>query len=73
MQPEQLSIKRECKSASLFSPASYSVIGQHLFENNNCAIHYDDKQFSILAHGRPHFHLTLEVTYIRTLKSEFCR
>ena len=32
LQPERLSIKRHCKSASQLSPASYSAIGQHLLE-----------------------------------------
>ena len=51
LQPERLSIKRECKSASQLSPTSYSAIGQYLLENKDSAIHYNDKQFSILAHG----------------------
>ena len=74
LQPERLSIKRQCKSASQLSPASYPAIGQHLLENKDCTIHYDDKQFSILANGRSHFRLsTLQATYIKTLKPELCR
>ena len=74
LQPDRLFIKRECKSASQLSPAGYSEIEQHLLENKDCAVRYDDKQFSILANGRLHFHLsTLEATYIKTLKPEFFR
>ena len=49
-------------------------MGQHLFENKGCAIHYDDEQCSIMANGRSRFYLsTLEATYIKTLKPELCR
>ena len=68
-----LSVKRECKSASQLSPTSYSAIRQHLLENEDCSIHYDDKQFSILATKRSHFYLsTLQATFTKTL-SELCR
>ena len=74
LQPEQLSIKRECKSASQLSPTSYSAIGQDLLENKDCAIHFDDKQLSISANGRSFFHFPiLEATYMKTLKPELRR
>ena len=51
-----------------------SAIGQHLLNNEKCASHYDDNQFSILAKGRTLFHLsTLEATFIKTLQPELCR
>ena len=38
------------------------------------ATQYDDKQFSVLAKGRSHFHFsTLEATYTKILKSKLCR
>ena len=37
---------------------STSAIGQHLLNNEKCASHYDDNQFSILAKGRTLFHLS---------------
>ena len=74
LQPEQLSIKRKCKSAFKYSSASYSAIGQRVLENKDCAIHYNDKQFSILPNGRSHIHLsTFEAIYIKILKPELCR
>ena len=51
-----------------------NAIGQHLLNNEKCASHYDDNQFSILAKGRTLFHLsTLEATFIKILQSELCR
>ena len=55
-------------------PGGFPAIGQHLLENKDCPIHYNDKQFSILANGRSLFHFsTLEATYFETLKLELCR
>ena len=60
-------------SASQLSSTSSSAIEQHLPENKDCAIHYNVKQFSLLANGRSHFYLsTLKATYIKTLKPEHC-
>ena len=53
---------------------STSAIGQHLLNNEKCASHYDDNQFSILAKGRTLFHLSnLEATFIKILQPELCR
>ena len=50
------------------------AIGQHLLNNEKCASHYDDNQFSILAKGRTLFHLsTLEATFIKILQPKLCR
>ena len=47
--------KRDCDSA----------IGQHLLENDQCALNYDNKRFSILATACSSFHLNfLEAAYI---------
>ena len=51
-----------------------SEIGQHFFRNKECAKHYEDKQFSILAKGGTHFQLfVLQATFIEILKPELSR
>ena len=53
---------------------STSAIGQHLLNNEKCASHYDDNQFSILAKGRIFFYLsTLKATIIKIFQPELCR
>ena len=43
------------------TPSVYcdSAIGQHLLENKECAKHFNDAQFFILATARPSFHLSV--------------
>ena len=49
-------------------------IVQHLLENEECAKHYNDAQYSILATARSSFHLSvLEATYINSLQPILCR
>ena len=61
---------RECKITSTSSVYCDSAIGQHLLENKECAKHFNDAQFSILATARSSFHLSvLEATYINALQS----
>ena len=44
-----------------------SDIGQHLLNNDQCALNYDNKRFSILAAACSSFHLNrLETAYIKT-------
>ena len=51
-----------------------SAIGQHLLENDQSALNYDNKRFSILATARSSFHLNLlEAAYIRTQRPVLCR
>ena len=51
-----------------------SAIGQHLLENDQCALNYDNKRFSILATARSSFHLNLlEAAYIKTQRPVLCR
>ena len=53
---KQNDIKLDCDSA----------IGQHLLENDQCALNYDNKWFSILATARSSFHLNLlKAAYIK--------
>ena len=50
------------------------AIGQHLLENDQCALNYDDKRFSILATARSSFHVyILEAAYIKTQRPMLCR
>ena len=49
------------------------AIGQHLLDNAQCALHYNNNKFSILAQGRS-FHLSaLEVTFIKSLNPLLCK
>ena len=65
---------RECKITNSPTVYSDSAIVQHLLENEECAKHYNDAQFSILATARSSFHLSvLEVTYINSLQPILCR
>ena len=65
---------RECKITNTPSVYCDSVIGQHLLENEECAEHFNDVQFSILATARSSFHLSVaEATYINSLQPILCR
>ena len=51
-----------------------SAIGQHLIDNPSCAEKYADDRFSILAHGRNVYHLSvLEAVFILSLRPVLCR
>ena len=51
-----------------------TAIGQHLLDNAQCALHYSNEKFSILARGRSSFHLSaLEVTFIKSLNPFLCK
>ena len=51
-----------------------SAIGQHLLDNDRCALNYDNKWFSILVTVCSFFHLSLlEAAYIKTLCLVLCR
>ena len=57
---------RSCKQNDTKS-GSDSAIGQHLLENEQCALNDDSKQFSTLATARSSFHLNLlEATSTKT-------
>ena len=67
-------LPRRCKANS--SPPQFheSAIGQHLLDNPECASHYNDDKFSILARDRSLFHLSaLEATFIKSLKPILCK
>ena len=47
-------------------PDCDSAIGQHLLENDQCALSFDNQRFSIFAAARSSFHLNLlEAAYTR--------
>ena len=51
----------------------FTAIGHHLINSPDCAKHYNDNMFSILARGRNNFHLSvLESIYIKTNKPYLC-
>ena len=51
-----------------------SAIGQHLLDNAQCAFHYNNDKFSILARGRSSFHLSsVEVIFIKSLNPPSCK
>ena len=50
-----------------------SAIGLHLLQKPDCAAHYHDRQFSILAQARTQFHLAaLEAIFIKTQQPILC-
>jgi hypothetical protein len=52
----------------------FTAIGSHLLSNPECAQHYTDERFKILARGRNQFHLkVLESLFIQTMKPELCK
>ena len=64
---------RSCKRIDT-KPDCDSAIGQHLLDNDRCALNYDDKRFSILATARSSFHLNrLQAAYIKTRRPAICR
>ena len=56
--PRRSQPHRSCKRTDT-KPDCNSAIGQHLLDNDRCALNYDDKRFSILAAARSSFHLNL--------------
>ena len=71
--PRQFQPYRSCKRNDT-KPDCDSAIGQHLLENDQCTLNYDNKQFSILTTARSSFHLNLlEAVYIKTRCPVLCR
>ena len=55
-------------------PDCDSAIGQHLLNNDRCALNCDDRRFSILAAACSSFYLNLlEAAYIKTRRPVLCR
>ena len=65
---------RSCKNNIRPQQFHESAIGQHLLDNAQCALHYSNEKFSILARGRSSFHLSaLEATFIKSLNPLLCK
>ena len=70
---ERIQPTRKSKINS-FTPNCDSAIGTHLLKHPNCALHYNDNQFSILSKARSEFHLAvLESIHITSSKPALCR
>ena len=68
------SLSRSCKNNTRPQQFHESAIGQHLLDNAQCALHYSNEKFSILARGRSSFHLSaLEATFIKSLNPLLCK
>ena len=71
--PRRSQSHRSCKRNDT-KPECGSAIGQHLLGNDQCALNYDNKRFSILATARSSFHLNLlETAYIKSQRPVLCR
>ena len=68
------SLYRSCKANTRPQQFHESAIGQHLLDNAQCALHYNNDKFSLLARGRSSFHLSaLESTFIKSLNPFLCK
>ena len=68
------SLSHSCKNNIRPQQFHESAIGQHLLDNDQCALHYSNEKFSILARGRSSFHLSaLEATFIKSLNPLLCK
>ena len=74
-QPTKILPERKCKIRSIATHQQCgSAIGLHLMQNPECATHYSNDQFSIIAKARSMFYLSvLEATYIKIKKPILCR
>ena len=71
--PRRSQPHRSCKRNGT-KPVCDCAIGQHPLENDQCALNYDDKRFSILATAHSSFHLNLlEAAYIKTQRPVLCK
>ena len=58
------SLSRSCKANIRPEQLHKSAIDQHLLDNAQCAFHYNNEKFFILARGRSSLHLSaLEVNF----------
>ena len=68
------SLSRSCKANIRPQQFYECAFGQHLLDNAQCALHYNNKQFFILARGRSFFQLcALEATFIKSLNALLCK
>ena len=73
--PTKVLPRQNCKAKTPLNRLECdSSIGLHLLQNRDCAAHYHDRQFSILAKARTQFHLAaLEAIFIKTQQPILCR
>ena len=73
--PTKVLSRQNCKANTTLNQLECdSAIGLHLLLNPDCAAHYHDRQFSILAKARTQFHLVvLEAIFIKTQQPTLCR
>ena len=68
------SLSRSCKGNTRPQQFHESAIGQHLLDNAQCALHYNNEKHFFLARGHSSFHLSaLEATFIKSLNSLLCK
>ena len=68
------SLSCSCKTNTRPQQFHESAIGQHLLDNAQCALHYSNEKFSILARGHSSFHLSaLKATFIKSLNPFLCK
>ena len=68
------SLSRSCKASIRRQQFHESTIDQHLLDNAQCALHYNNDKFSILARGCSSFHLSaLEATFIESFNPLLCK
>ena len=66
--PNRQSLSRSCKANIRPEQFHESAIGQHLLDNAQCVLHYNNEKFSILTRGRSSFYLSaLKATFIKSL------
>ena len=71
--PRRSQPHRSCKRKDT-KPDCHSAIRQHVLKNDQCALNYDNKRFSILATACSSFHLNpLEAAYIKTQRPALYR
>ena len=68
---ERIQATRKSKKNSS-TPICDSAIGTHLLKHPNCALHYNDDQFSILSKARSEFYLAVSI-HITSSKPALCR
>ena len=67
------SLSHSCKANICPQQFHESSIGQYFLDNVQCALHYNNKKFSILTQGCSSFHLSaLEATSIKSLNPLLC-
>ena len=72
--PNRQSLSRSYKANTRPQKFHESSIGQHVLDNVQCALHYSNEKFSILARDRSSFHLSaLEATFIKSLYPLLCK